>query len=250
MGIKKELVLLAEPFMQKSLRPAIYGFVAIVLMLVYFFQGHRGFFAVHLAPLWLSGADAAQIEWWGTLYQFASAFLLFLVMPAVLLKFAAKEKLTDLGLGLGNIKYGSWVVVLGVILLAVPAGLTSGGMPGFAQEYPMAKISVVSFERFIVYQLCYGLLYYAAWESFFRGFLQFGLSKHIGDIGAILVQTSASTLLHIGKPINEVWAALLAGLLFGAVVLRTRSVWPLVVVHWVLGILTDLSSAHSSGIWP
>ncbi len=249
MGIlKTELLGLVAPYRKASLRPTIYGAFALALMLVYLYPGQRGFFLEHLAPGLLPGAPGAQLEWWGTLYQFASAWLLLFLVPLLLLKFAAGEKLGDLGLGLGNPRFGVWVVVLGWLLLALPGGLSACGMDDFLAEYPLARLSVQSGSRFILYQLAYGLLYYVAWEAFFRGFLQMGLRPYIGDLAAILVQTAASTLLHIGKPMGETWAALLAGFLFGALMLRMRSIWPLVLVHWGLGLLTDVFCARAAGI--
>jgi membrane protease YdiL (CAAX protease family) len=218
-------------------------------MLVYLYQGQREFFYEHLAPGLFPSTLGAEVEWWGTLYQFAGAFVLFFLVPLVLIKFLGGEKLRDLGLGLGDVKLGFWVVVLGWLVLALPGGFSAGGMEDFRAEYPLAKLSVESGSRFVLYQLAYGLLYYVAWEAFFRGFLQMGLRPHIGDVAAILVQTVASTLLHIGKPMGETWAALLAGFLFGALMLRIRSIWPLVLVHWGLGLLTDVFCARALGLW-
>jgi membrane protease YdiL (CAAX protease family) len=247
--MNKELQKLLLPY--KDLPPAavIYSVAALSLMLIYLLQGNRDFFVLNLAPLFRSGTPMAEVEWWSVLYQFFAAFLLFLVIPALFLKYLGKEKLTRLGLGLGDVRYGMVVSIIGIFFLSIPAGLTAGSMPGFSEEYPLAKLSMESSWRLLVYQLAYGLLYYVAWESFFRGLLQFGLSKYIGDFSAILVQTACSTLMHIGKPPNEIWAAMLAGFVFGTVVLRTRSVWPLVAIHWVLGFLTDVSSARVAGIW-
>ena len=57
--------------------------------------------------------------------------------------------------------------------------------------------------------------YYLGWEFFFRGFMQFGLRGALGDWNAILVQTLASCLIHIGKPAGEIYGAIVAGLLWG-----------------------------------
>jgi uncharacterized protein len=243
--LRQEFQRLIEPYRSAPWRATLYGAVALALMLVYLVQGHRGFFAAHFAPTGMSGPE---IEWWGTLYQFGAAFVLFFLVPLSLLKFAAGEKLGALGLGLGDWKAGLVVALAGLVLIALPGGLSAGAMPDFLAEYPLSRMACDSVGRLVVYELAYGLLYYVAWESFFRGFLQMGLRPHIGDVGAILVQTATSTLLHIGKPVNEIWAALLAGFLFGTLVLRTRSVWPLVIVHWGLGVVTDLSCAHASGL--
>ena len=111
MGIlKTELFGLVAPFRKAPLRATLYGAGALALMLVYLYQGHRGFFYEHFAPGLLPGASIAEVEWWGTLYQFASAFVLFFLVPLVLLKCLGGEKLSDLGLGLGDVKFGFWVV--------------------------------------------------------------------------------------------------------------------------------------------
>jgi uncharacterized protein len=244
--LKRELLRLAAPYRSADWRATAYGALALALMLVYLVQGSRGFFAAHFAP---AGMAASDVEWWGTLYQFAAAFVLFLIIPLLFYKFAGREKLANIGLGAGDWKFGLLVALIGLLLISLPGGLSAGGMADFRAEYPLAKSACTSTGRFVVYELAYGLLYYVAWESFFRGFLQMGLQPHIGDVGAILVQTTASTLLHIGKPLNEIWAALLAGFLFGAIVIRTRSIWPLVIIHWGLGLVTDLSCAHAAGLF-
>lgn len=247
--IWREILRLIDPLRTVPWRATFYGAVALSLMLVYFYQGSRGFFAANLASRWVPGSELEVVEWWGVLYQFSCAFILFFLVPAFLLKVLGREKLSDLGLGLGDWKAGIWALVLGILAISIPFGVTAGSMPDFRAEYPMAKLAASSAGRFIFYQLAYGLLYYVAWEAFFRGFLQLGLRHHVGDVGAILIQTTASTLLHIGKPLGEIWAALAAGFLFGVVVLRTRSIWPLVLVHWGLGLVTDISCARASGIW-
>ena len=230
-----------------SWRAVIYAAVGLALLLAYLHQGSRDFFTTHLAPGWLPGAGPLEVEWWAVLYQHAAAFLLFLVIPVVLLKVVAKERLAELGLGLGEWKLGFGVYApLGLLLVALPAGLSAAGMPAFVTEYPLAKAAGASTGQFITYQLAYGLLYYTAYEAFFRGMLQFGLRRHIGDVGAILVQTAVTTLLHIGKPEGEIWSALFAGFLFGALAFRLRSIWPIWLIHWGLGLLTDLACSQAA----
>ena len=230
--------------------PAVaYTAVALGLLLVWLGPGQRTFFVGQLAPRLLPGEDPATAEWWGQLYQFAAACLLFLVLPVALLKLWARERLAELGLGLGDVRFGFGIVVpLGLLLVSLPAGWLAATQPDFLAEYPMAKLAGATARNFAVYQLAYGLLYYVAYEAFFRGMLQLGLGRRIGALPAILVQTAITTLLHIGKPPGEIWSALLAGFLFGLVVIRTRSVWPLVIVHWGLGFFTDFFCARAGGL--
>jgi membrane protease YdiL (CAAX protease family) len=69
----------------------------------------------------------------------------------------------------------------------------------------------------MAYSLFY-LLYYLGWEFFFRGYMQFGLRRRLGDWNAILIQTLASCLLHIGKPDTEIFSSILGGIVWGMVV--------------------------------
>ncbi|MBD3368249.1 MAG: CPBP family intramembrane metalloprotease [Candidatus Eisenbacteria bacterium] len=221
---------------------------ALALVLLHLGPGSRAFFAETLAPLCCPAADALELGWWAALYQHAAAFVLFLLLPLVVSRLALGARPSELGLGLGRWRLGFGAVVpLGLLLVALPGGLSAGGMPVFVQEYPLAAAAGASTERFVLYQLAYGFLYYAAYEAFFRGMLQFGLREHIGATGAILVQTAITTLLHIGKPPAEIWSALVAGFVFGSLALRLRSVWPLWLIHWGLGLLTDWSCASAGG---
>ncbi len=77
------------------------------------------------------------------------------------------------------------------------------------------------------------------WEFFFRGFMQFGLRGALGNWNAILVQTLASCLVHIGKPAGETYGAIVAGVVWGLIVFRARSLWAVLLMHWALGVALD-----------
>jgi membrane protease YdiL (CAAX protease family) len=55
----------------------------------------------------------------------------------------------------------------------------------------------------------------------------------------VLVQTLASTLVHIGKPTGELYGAVAGGIVWGIVTFRARSIWPALLLHWLLGISLD-----------
>jgi uncharacterized protein len=70
--------------------------------------------------------------------------------------------------------------------------------------------------------------------------VQNGLRDSLGEWTAILVQTGLSTLMHIGKPAGEIYGAILGGVVFGLVALRSRSLLYVILIHWVLGVALDL----------
>jgi uncharacterized protein len=221
---------------------------ALALLLVYLGVGQRGFFLANLAPRLSWSGAAPGADYWAALYQFGAATLLFLLVPVLTRRLWTRQKLGELGLGLGDRRVGFLVVVpVGLLLISVPGALSAAFMPDFQAEYPLAKSAAASAGWFALYELAYGMLYYIPYEAFFRGFLQGSLQKQLGPVAAVCVQTAVTTLLHLGKPQGEIVSALLAGFLFGVVVLRTRSVWPILIVHWALGTLTDLGCAWSAG---
>jgi membrane protease YdiL (CAAX protease family) len=75
--------------------------------------------------------------------------------------------------------------------------------------------------------------------------MQSGLKERLGDANAILVQTLASCLLHIGKPDAEVYSSILGGIVWGMVVFRARSLLPVLLLHWLLGISLDAFIIYS-----
>ena len=68
----------------------------------------------------------------------------------------------------------------------------------------------------------------------------FGLEKKYGAFTAILIQTIPSAIVHIGKPASESFAAILAGLVFGYLAIRTRSIFYSFILHAAVGIGTDI----------
>ncbi len=151
---------------------------------------------------------------------------------------AERRPLADLGLTLGDWRFGLRVTLVLMVLLP-PLLWINAGSPAFQAEYPLAELAGLSWKHFLAWQLCYAV-YYFSWEFFFRGFWQLGMRKRVGLWGAMAMQASISTLLHIGKPEGETMAAVFAALGFGLVALRCRSFLYLFALHWYVGAMTDL----------
>lgn len=173
------------------------------------------------------------------IFMFLTAFILFGLIPLLTVKFTFKETLESYGVRIGDWKFGLWACIilfpLILLLLLYPASQTAE-MRAF---YPFDR-SITSFSsEFMQFQLWRGLLYYLAWEFFFRGFMLFGLRKYVGDWMAICIQLIPQCLWHIGLPTGEIFSSLLGGILFGYLALRTGSIiWPL-LLHYLIGIGLD-----------
>jgi membrane protease YdiL (CAAX protease family) len=221
-------------------RPTLVGVLGgILLCCVYLYPGHHSFFTRHLGHLVPARPFA---EWAAHGYQFGAAFVLLFLVPLGWARFGAGLRPADLGLQLGDWRLGLKLVLIGMLVLAGPLYL-NGGQADFQAEYPLAKIASRSAGLFVLWELCY-LVYYISWEFFFRGFWQQGLSRGaLGVAGALALQTAVSTIMHIGKPAGETFSAIVGGLAFGLIALRTRSILYVLLLHWYRGIATDLFCA-------
>jgi membrane protease YdiL (CAAX protease family) len=168
------------------------------------------------------------------------ACLLLGVLPAIAAKRLTGLSWSDLGLGLGNRRQGMLLLALG-IPLAILAGRIGAGSPAMRAVYPLAPEAAQ--QEFTIYALLQ-FLYFGAWEVLFRGVLLFATESRFGDAGSNALQTAVSVTAHFGRALNETFAAFPAGLLFGVVALRLRSIWYVAVLHWLVGVSMDWFILH------
>ena len=142
-----------------------------------------------------------------------------------------------------------------IIFLVIAAffGITGGLSEELASFYPYSRtlLEDTAGERgylFILHIICYGIFYYLPWELFFRGFLMLAFisrfEKSLSQNKSLLLlvlafQTIPSTLLHFGHPMTELLSAIPAGIFFGWLVYKTRSIFPAFLLHFTVGIATD-----------
>ena len=223
-----------ELFSKNQFKPTIVLIYATLAMV---------FWKYLTVPIWLQdivhelfGENLTVDFLLGTHKIFAS-FLLFGIVPMLIIKLVFRENLTDYGLQLGN-----WRWIMQITLIFAPImfllGMLTGREAAFWDVYPYNPIVTTAPLLFLCHALTY-LTYYLGWEFFFRGFLQNGLRNSCGIYSAILVQTMASTLLHFGHPMTETLGSIAGGLLWGFLALRCRSIWAGFLQHSVLGIALD-----------
>jgi membrane protease YdiL (CAAX protease family) len=61
----------------------------------------------------------------------------------------------------------------------------------------------------------------------------------VGAANAVLIQVMASSLLHLGRPASETFGAIGAGVLWGVLAFRTRSLLSGLLQHALVGIALD-----------
>ncbi|MFH1941794.1 MAG: type II CAAX endopeptidase family protein [bacterium] len=177
-------------------------------------------------------------DFYSTIYEYLTAFLLMFWVPYFIIKEMFKKNLRDFGFQMGDMRYGFqfMAITLPFLLWAAYVGSSGSGIQG---EYPLARSTMGRTELFVIVQVFY-LIYYIGWEFFFRGFILFGLEKRFGAVTAILIQTVPSAIVHIGKPASESFGAIVAGLAFGYLAVRTRSIFYPFLLHATVGIGTDV----------
>jgi membrane protease YdiL (CAAX protease family) len=184
--------------------------------------------------------ESPEGELYAHLTQFFSFFILTMAIPVIFIRLRIKQPLSGFGLVLGDLKFGLKLILIVLPLLVLPFIYIASGMAEVRAEYPLAKILHQRHDLIFWYEAGYVLFYYIAWEFFFRGFLLFGLKSRFGAMNAVLIQTISSCLIHLGKPDGEILGSIVIGIIFGALALRTRSIWYVFILHAAIGVLTDL----------
>ncbi len=173
-------------------------------------------------------------------YMFLSAFALMGLIPFGIIIIVFQETPKDYGLQLGDWKKGFLASIVLFLFLAGILLIPSSGTAEMRTFYPLDRAATHSVAAFVRLEVLRGLFFYTAWEFFFRGFMLFGLRKHMGDWMAICIQTIPSCLWHIGLPSGEIFGSIAGGILFGVLALRTRSIWWAFLLHFLIGIGLDL----------
>ena len=181
------------------------------------------------------------------IYWALNCQLWYLLLPLAWATLAARQSLTELGLGLGRIREHLPAYVALAVLLAPLLFLVSG-QPSFLRVYPYFDPvpGAPLWPDFWRLELLY-FAQFAAVEFFFRGLLVRGLQSSFG-YGAVYLSLLPYCMIHFGKPLPEVLAALVAGLVLGHLSLATRSIWPGVALHIFAAATMDLAVLWRKGL--
>jgi membrane protease YdiL (CAAX protease family) len=175
------------------------------------------------------------------LRYFAFFFALFFALPVLIILLSCAEPgtfLASCGFTFGRSQKGILFMGLSVPVALIAAFIGSSD-PVMKAQYPFSKEACSSPKKFVVYEICYLVLYYLPWEFLYRGVLFFPLIPAIGLVPALAVQTLISTLHHFGHPDSEIFGALGAGFIFGIIAYATGSFLYTVFIHALVGIGND-----------
>ncbi len=181
-------------------------------------------------------------QWWWTWWSVLGYVLVPLAVVIALPGERAREHHGGLR-GLG--RYGARVVAaaaaLGVVLWLVST--TSA----FREHYPFARGAERSAEDQARW-LALTAVQLAAAEFFFRGYLLAGLRRVMGD-HALFVSMVPFCLIHFNpdRPMWLVFASMALGLGLGVLAMRTRSIWPGVLLQLAVAVALDPARRIATG---
>ncbi|MCX7833105.1 MAG: CPBP family intramembrane metalloprotease [Ignavibacteria bacterium] len=166
--------------------------------------------------------------------------IIMFIIPALIIILLFREKLSNFGFRLGDIKFG--FITLGLFLLVmIPIIWIVSASESFAIAYPQGGQKLKENPSLLIfYEFCI-LVYMFGWEFLWRGFTLFGLFDKFGYY-AILIQMIPFFILHRGKPELELFASIFAGIVLGIQALRSRSFIYSWILHWLVMVSIDLIS--------
>ena len=218
---------------QEQHRPTVACLTTAITFCLWHTLGTPKYFLKHLAS---GRSPTGDILIDAELFRGFVNVLVIATLVAVI-KLVYRQNLSDYGLGKPH-----WRRVP-ILVLGTPVMIWFGYLAAISPEYHAfypATPGIV--ERGInVFFLHVGILvtYYVAWEMMFRGFLQSSFVARLGPLGAIAAQTLASVLAHTDRPPSELLCSIVAGMIWGFLAYRSKSIWPVVMHHLVLGISLD-----------
>lgn len=202
----------------EQFKPTVVLLSSLLLSLAWWYFGRFPFYEKHLQSHWVLFGDSAATS---AAYTFVSGFLLLGAVPALIVKFIFRERLSRYGIQLGN-----RARTLGSLLVFAPLFMVLGYLgsrqPGVSEIYPLNRSAGGSAWMFAFHAGTY-LLFWAGMEFHYRGFVQFGLRQSLGDINALWIQLALSVLILTSKPANEAFGALWCGMLWGVLAFRNNS---------------------------
>ncbi|MFA3781705.1 CPBP family intramembrane glutamic endopeptidase [Melioribacteraceae bacterium 4301-Me] len=210
--------------------------VAVLEILSWYYTS-RNFFHENLYYKYF--VDNPNVDLYEFLYWFLGDFIVFLIIPLLIIKFWFKEEIKNYGMKLGEYKEGISISMMLIAIMLIIVWFASA-TEDFYTQYPLLYLTKYNWNIFFLFEI-FLFIYIVAWEFIWRGYMLFGLEEKFGFY-SIFVQMIPFVILHNGKPVAEAFGAILGAIILGILALRTRSFFYGVVIHFTTVFSIDLIS--------
>jgi membrane protease YdiL (CAAX protease family) len=163
----------------------------------------------------------------------------YVILPLIVVKLLLRERLEEYaarGPGRG------WGIYTLAFFAFAPVVILASFTQPFQDRYPFYDL--LPGESLWPYLVAWWALYalqFVALEWFFRGFMVHGLKPVLGYL-AVPVMVIPYFLIHLAKPPLEAAGAILAGMVLGTLVLKTRTIYWGAALHIAVAMTMDVSS--------
>jgi len=186
---------------------------------------------------------------WGFAYFATCSVLLRFVVPYLLVRFKLHHPPREYGYVVRGGTRWRWAY-LALFVFMVPLVVWASTLPDFQASYPQTRGLItgneVSLRLFILYHAAYFMMFLSG-ESFWRGYMTFGLGRDLG-VAALPWMVTMYSIGHYGKPILEVNGSIIAGFVLGYLALRHRSFFLGALLHWSIAVTMDLAVLYQRGV--
>lgn len=167
---------------------------------------------------------------------FLLQFLMLYVIPILCIKLGFKESLSAYGHKVRPL-VRLWPLLLIFLAVMLPITYASSLKPSFSTYYPLYRGSLESWERFILFEAGFLVVFFTQ-EFFFRGFLIEVLKPKFG-MNAILIASAMYGIAHYTKPLPEQLGAFFVGIVLGYIGDKARTFYFGIVIHYVIAVSMD-----------
>lgn len=192
--------------------------------------------------------NATKNNLYGLIWWVLVSVAFYFVIPALIVKFAQKGSLSEIGLA-HRIEPGFLKLLVVCIAIMLPLTYLMSLTQGFAAKYPFLRVYdglPYMASTLLIWESVYALQFFGL-EFFFRGFLLHSFKPSLGPY-AIFAMMVPYTMIHFQKPMPEAFAAILAGIFLGWISYRNGTIWLGLVLHCTVAFSMDLFALNNKGL--
>jgi uncharacterized protein len=167
-------------------------------------------------------------------------FVLYFVIPLILILLVFRERPAAYGLQLGDWRKGLlWTLAAcaGMALLLWFIARQPGMMAFYEARAPQGTARIIVLNGIEMW----------GWEFMWRGLLLFGLARVLGPGPAIWLQAVPFAFMHLGKPELETFTTIFGGAAFGYIAWQSGSFLYPFLIHWFILSFTMLVATGRIG---